>query len=110
MTTYTFKIKRFNPSEERSPRWQEFNIKMDPMERLLDGLIKIKENADGTLTFRRSCAHGICGSCAMKINGKNGLAGQTLVKNMPERITIEPLAAYPAIKDLVVDMTQFFIK
>ncbi len=110
MKTYTFNIKRFNPSEERSPRWQEFKIEMDPMERLLDGLIKIKENADGTLTFRRSCAHGICGSCAMKINGKNGLACQTLIKNMPERITIEPLAAYPVIKDLVVDMTQFFIK
>ncbi|MEW6715741.1 MAG: succinate dehydrogenase iron-sulfur subunit [Nitrospirota bacterium] len=110
MTTYTFKIKRFNPSEERSPRWQEFSVKMEPMERLLDGLIKIKDNFDGTLTFRRSCAHGICGSCAMKINGKNGLACQTLIKDMPEKITVEPLAAYPVIKDLVVDMTQFFAK
>lgn len=110
MKTYTFNIKRFNPSEEKTPRWQEFNIKMDPMQRLLDGLIKIKENADGTLTFRRSCAHGICGSCAMKINGKNGLACQTLIKDMPEKITIEPLAAYTVIKDLVVDMTQFFKK
>ncbi|MBI5675012.1 MAG: succinate dehydrogenase iron-sulfur subunit [Nitrospirae bacterium] len=110
MKTYNFKIKRFNPSEESSPQWQEFSVQMDPMERLLDGLIKIKDNSDGTLTFRRSCAHGICGSCAMKINGKNGLACQTLIKNMPERITIEPLAAYPVIKDLVVDMTQFFMK
>lgn len=110
MMTYAFKIKRFNPSEDKSSRWQEFSVKMEPMERLLDGLIKIKDNIDGSLTFRRSCAHGICGSCAMKINGKNGLACQTLIKNMPQRITIEPLASYPVIKDLVVDMTQFFMK
>jgi len=110
MKNYTFKIKRFNPSEETLTRWQEFSVKMEPMERLLDGLIKLKEDIDGTLTFRRSCAHGICGSCAMKINGKNGLACQTLIKDMPERITIEPLAAYPVIKDLVVDMDSFFAK
>jgi succinate dehydrogenase / fumarate reductase iron-sulfur subunit len=110
MKTYTFKIKRFNPQEDKSPRWQEFSIKMEPMERLLDGLIKIKESADGTLTFRRSCAHGICGSCAMKINGKNGLACQTLIKDMPEKIIVEPLAAYPVIKDLVVEMAHFFSK
>lgn len=110
MKSYIYKIKRFNPQDDRSPRWQEFSVKMEPMERLLDGLIKIKDNIDGSLTFRRSCAHGICGSCAMKINGKNGLACQTLIKDMPEKITIEPLAAYPVIKDLVVDMTQFFKK
>jgi len=110
MKTYTFNIRRFDPSDRRPPGWEEFRVGMDPMERLLDGLTRIKDTMDGSLTFRRSCAHGICGSCAMKINGKNGLACQTLIRNIPERITIEPLGAYPVIKDLVVDMTQFFVK
>lgn len=83
---------------------------MQSTERLLDGLIRIKEGLDGSLTFRRSCAHGICGSCGMKINGKNRLACQTLIQDMPDRITIEPLAAYPVIKDLVTDMRPFFAK
>ncbi len=83
---------------------------METTERLLDGLLKIKEGIDGSLTFRRSCAHGICGSCAMKINGRNRLACQTLIKDMPDHITIEPLAAYPLVKDLVVDMNPFFAK
>ncbi|MGC8938389.1 MAG: succinate dehydrogenase iron-sulfur subunit, partial [Thermodesulfovibrio sp.] len=87
-----------------------FRIKLNSMERVLDGLIKIKETRDGTLTFRKSCAHGVCGSCAMKINGKNRLACQTLVKDLPEVIEIEPLPSLPVIKDLVVDMTLFFEK
>ncbi|HOA83622.1 MAG TPA: succinate dehydrogenase iron-sulfur subunit [Thermodesulfovibrio thiophilus] len=107
---YTFKIKRFLPDETPSVRWDEFRIKLNRMERIIDGLIKIKETRDGTLTFRKSCAHGVCGSCAMKINGKNRLACQTLVKDMPEVIEIEPLPALPVIKDLVVDMTLFFEK
>ncbi|HHW21043.1 succinate dehydrogenase iron-sulfur subunit [Thermodesulfovibrio thiophilus] len=107
---YTFKIKRFLPEETPSVRWDEFRIKLNRMERIIDGLIKIKETRDGTLTFRKSCAHGVCGSCAMKINGKNRLACQTLVKDMPEVIEIEPLPALPVIKDLVVDMTLFFEK
>ncbi|WP_028845337.1 succinate dehydrogenase iron-sulfur subunit [Thermodesulfovibrio thiophilus] len=107
---YTFKIKRFLPDETPSVRWDEFRIRLNRMERIIDGLIKIKETRDGTLTFRKSCAHGVCGSCAMKINGKNRLACQTLVKDMPEVIEIEPLPALPVIKDLVVDMTLFFEK
>lgn len=107
---YTFKIKRFLPDETPSVRWDEFRIKLNRMERIIDGLIKIKETRDGTLTFRKSCAHGVCGSCAMKINGKNRLACQTLVKDMPEVIEIEPLPALPVIKDLAVDMTLFFEK
>ncbi len=107
---YTFKIKRYLPDENPSHRWDEFRIKLNSMERVLDGLIKIKETRDGTLTFRKSCAHGVCGSCAMKINGKNRLACQTLVKDLPELIVIEPLPSLPVIKDLVVDMTLFFEK
>lgn len=107
---YTFKIKRYLPDENPQIRWDEFRVKLNNMERVLDGLVKIKETMDGTLTFRKSCAHGVCGSCAMKINGKNRLACQTLVKDLPEIIEIEPLPSLPIIKDLVVDMTLFFNK
>src|SRR5512135_2626462 len=110
MKRYKFKIKRFDPEKDRSPRWEAYILEMDPFERLLDGLTKIKDEMDGSLTFRRSCAHGICGSCAMKINGKNRLACQTLSKEMPETISFEPLPALPVIKDLVVDMDPFFEK
>ena len=110
MKEYVFKIKRFDPEKDIVPRWEEYTVEMEPFERLLDGLIKIKDSLDGSLTFRRSCAHGICGSCAMKINGKNRLACQTLVKDMPESISFEPLPAFPLIKDLVVDMDPFFGK
>ncbi|MEN2995145.1 MAG: succinate dehydrogenase iron-sulfur subunit [Thermodesulfovibrio sp.] len=107
---YTFKIKRYLPDENPQIRWDQFRVKLNSMERVLDGLIKIKETMDGTLTFRKSCAHGVCGSCAMKINGKNRLACQTLVKDLPEIIEIEPLPSLPVIKDLVVDMSLFFEK
>jgi succinate dehydrogenase / fumarate reductase iron-sulfur subunit len=108
LKNYRFRIKRFDPDRDFSSRWEEFTVELEPFERLLDGLIRIKDHLDGSLTFRRSCAHGICGSCAMKINGKNRLACQTLVKEMPEKIEFEPLPAFPVIKDLVVDMGSFF--
>ncbi len=108
MKNYRFRIKRFDPERDSACRWEEFNVELEPFERLLDGLIRIKDRMDGSLTFRRSCAHGICGSCAMKINGKNRLACQTLVKDMPDTIEFEPLPAFPLIKDLVVDMEPFF--
>ncbi len=110
MKRYRFKIKRFDPEKDLSARWDEYIVEMEPFERLLDGLGKIKDEMDGSLTYRRSCAHGICGSCAMKINGKNRLACQTLSKDMPETISFEPLPAFPVIKDLVVDMDPFFEK
>ncbi|MEJ2697864.1 MAG: succinate dehydrogenase iron-sulfur subunit [Candidatus Sulfobium sp.] len=110
MKEYTFTIKRFDPEKGAAPRWEEFRVGMEPVERLLDGLARIKDEQDGSLTFRRSCAHGICGSCAMKINGRNRLACQTLVKDMPERIVFEPLPSFRVIKDLVVDMDGFLEK
>lgn len=110
MKTYRFRIKRFNPETDSQPRWQEYSIELESTERVLDGLIKIKEALDGSLTFRRSCAHGICGSCAMKINGKNRLACQSLIKDMSGTVEIEPLEGFPVIKDLVVDMEGFFSK
>ncbi len=110
MRPYRLKILRFDPSKDSNPHWQVYQIRMGEYERLLDGLIRIKGEIDGTLTFRRSCAHGICGSCAMKINGKNSLACQTLAKDLPEETVVEPLQGYPVIRDLVVDMGEFFRK
>ncbi len=107
------KILRYNPEKDKEPYFQEFNVKNVSADwRLLDVLHEIKWNYDGTLTFRRSCAHGICGSDGMKINGKNRLACALLLKdiNTKRPITIEPLPSLPIIKDLVVDMTSFFEK
>ncbi|MGW0364741.1 succinate dehydrogenase iron-sulfur subunit [Streptomyces sp. NPDC002990] len=108
--TPVFRIRRFDPEISDEATWQDFRIEIDPKERVLDALHKIKWHLDGTLTFRRSCAHGICGSDAMRINGKNRLACKTLIKdiNPDEPITIEPLKALTVLKDLIVDMEPFF--
>lgn len=108
--TVTFRIRRFNPEVSDAAVWEDFQIEIDPKERVLDGLHKIKWDLDGTLTFRRSCAHGICGSDAMRINGKNRLACKTLIKDLnPEKpITIEAIKGLTVMKDLVVDMEPFF--
>ncbi|MDI9884117.1 succinate dehydrogenase iron-sulfur subunit [Streptomyces sp. HNM0645] len=108
--TVTFRIRRFNPEISDAAVWEDFRIEIDPKERVLDGLHKIKWDVDGTLTFRRSCAHGICGSDAMRINGKNRLACKTLIKDInPEKpITIEAIKGLTVLKDLVVDMEPFF--
>jgi succinate dehydrogenase / fumarate reductase iron-sulfur subunit len=108
--TVTFRIRRFNPEITDEAQWQDFTIEIDPKERVLDGLHKIKWDVDGSLTFRRSCAHGICGSDAMRINGKNRLACKTLIKDInPEKpITVEPIKGMTVLKDLVVDMEPFF--
>jgi len=107
------KILRYNPEKDKEPYYQDFNVKNVGEDwRLLDVLHEIKWNYDSTLTFRRSCAHGICGSDGMKVNGKNKLACALLLKyiNTKKPIVIDPLPALPIIKDLVVDMTDFFNK
>ncbi|CAL9559670.1 Succinate dehydrogenase iron-sulfur subunit [Streptomyces sp. enrichment culture] len=108
--TVTFRVRRFNPEVSAEATWEDFQLEIDPKERVLDGLHKIKWDLDGTLTFRRSCAHGICGSDAMRINGKNRLACKTLIKDInPEKpITIEAIKGLTVLKDLVVDMEPFF--
>ncbi|MGX9883597.1 succinate dehydrogenase iron-sulfur subunit [Streptomyces sp. NPDC002276] len=108
--TVTFRIRRFNSEVSAEAVWEDFQLEIDPKERVLDGLHKIKWELDGTLTFRRSCAHGICGSDAMRINGKNRLACKTLIKDLnPEKpITVEPIKGLTVLKDLVVDMDPFF--
>ncbi|TSB23200.1 succinate dehydrogenase iron-sulfur subunit [Streptomyces sp. NBC_01525] len=106
----TFRIRRFNPEVSEEASWQDFELDIDPKERVLDALHKIKWEQDGTLTFRRSCAHGICGSDAMRINGKNRLACKTLIKDInPQKpITVEAIKGLTVLKDLVVDMEPFF--
>lgn len=116
MPDYRFKIKRYNPETDKKPHWEEYKIEADPTDRLLDGLNTIKWYSDGALTFRRSCAHGICGSDAMMINGRNQLACKLIMKEAQIQagggnlITVEPLRGFPIVKDLVVDMEGFFEK
>ncbi len=107
------RVFRYNPEKgDEKPHFDEFTVQADPTEKVLDLLHRIKWEQDGTLAFRRSCAHGICGSCAMKVNGKNMLACEALIGNFkdPTRIEVEPLKSLPVLKDLVVDMTDFFKK
>ncbi|MFX4290784.1 succinate dehydrogenase iron-sulfur subunit [Streptomyces bohaiensis] len=108
--TVTFRIRRFNPEVSADASWQDFVIDIDPKERVLDALHQIKWEEDGTLTFRRSCAHGICGSDAMRINGRNRLACKTLIKdlNPAKPITVEAIKGLTVLKDLIVDMEPFF--
>jgi succinate dehydrogenase iron-sulfur subunit len=105
------RVKRQNPEvkgKEKS-HWQDFKLSdVDPTDRLLEMLHRIKWEQDGTLTLRRSCAHGVCGSDAMRINGVNALACKVLMKDVGEHVMVEPILGLPIVKDLVVDMEPFF--
>ena len=101
------KILRYDPESDRKGHWENYIVDAEPEERILDLLHKIKWFEDGSLSFRRSCAHGVCGSDAMVINGENMLACQVLVKEVGNPIKIEPIRGLPVIKDLIVDMKQF---
>jgi len=105
---YTFRIKRYDPDVDVKPYFKEYTVSLDQTDRVLDGLNAIKWDQDGTLTYRRSCAHGVCGSDAVRINGRNYLACKTLMNEFGKKITIEPLIGFKVVKDLVVDMEQFF--
>lgn len=107
----TVRIRRQNPEipGKEKPYWQDFTVKnVDPVDRVLDLLHRIKWEQDGTLSLRRSCAHGVCGSDAMRINGVNALACKVLVKDIGEKVSIEPILGLPVEKDLIVDMEPFF--
>jgi len=111
MTTANVKIKRFNPDVDKKPYWQTFQVEITPEKTLLGTLEEIKSEQDGSLTFRRSCRHAICGSCAMMVNRKNTLVciqPLTEVLNKKNEVMIEPLPYLPVIKDLVVDRTVFW--
>ena len=104
----TLKIRRYNPEVSPDPWWDEFQVKMEPTDRLLDALHEVKWRQDGTLALRRSCAHGVCGSDAMLINGRNALACKVLVQDVAPKATIEPIRGLTVLKDLIVDMDPFF--
>ena len=103
------KIYRYNPEAGRTkPSYDTYNVDAQPTDRVLDLLEHIKGRIDGTLSFRRSCAHGVCGSDAMRINGRNMLACKVLVKDLGSQITVEPILGLPVLKDMIVDMEPFF--
>jgi succinate dehydrogenase / fumarate reductase iron-sulfur subunit len=103
------KIFRYNPEAGRNkPSFDTYNMQAEPNDRILDLLEHVKDHTDGTLSYRRSCAHGVCGSDAMRINGVNSLACKVLVKDVGNEITIEPLLGLPILKDMIVDMEPFF--
>jgi len=109
----TMRIRRFNPENGQKPFWQEFQLDdVEPADRVLELLHRVKWEQDGTLAFRRSCAHGVCGSDGMRINGVNRLACKVLVRTLGDsdhvKIQIEPLLGLPVLKDLIVDMEPFF--
>ncbi|MFC2012735.1 succinate dehydrogenase iron-sulfur subunit [Chloroflexota bacterium] len=107
----TFKVFRFNPEGDLAACQQDFNVPLRPRMTVLDGLFYILEEQDNTLSFRFACREGVCGSCAMFINGSYRLACQTQITSLKAgQVVINPLPHLPLIKDLVVDMDPFFEK
>ena len=110
----TLKIQRYNPETDDKPYFQTYTVEVEPTERVLDALVTIKRYQDGSLGFRKSCAHGVCGSDAIRINGKEGLACKTLIKDVVGEksniISLEPLKHFPVRRDLMVDQSPFFNK
>jgi succinate dehydrogenase / fumarate reductase iron-sulfur subunit len=110
----TAEIKRFNPDTDDEPHWESYEVEAEPLDSALSVLLDIKWHIDGTLSFRKSCAHGICGSDAMQINGENKLACQQLIGDLVDEdgdvIRFAPMPSAPVVKDLVIDQSQFFEK
>lgn len=108
--TVTLFVRRYNPEFDEEPKWVDYDVQVHGTDRVLDALHKIKWEIDGSLTFRRSCAHGVCGSDAMRINGRNRLACKTLIKDLDitQPIYVEPIKGLEVEKDLVVDMNPFY--
>lgn len=107
-----FKIYRFDPDLDQEPSFRSYTVSARPEERILDCLNRIKWEQDGTLAFRMSCAHGVCGSDGMRINGVCALACQKLVRDYADsgEITLEPLPFFQVRKDLIVDMDDFLAR
>ena len=104
------RIKRFEKGKDKIPYWSDFQVEAEPTDRVLDLLHDVKWHQDSTVSFRRSCGHGVCGSDAMLINGRNRLACKILVQEVGEKITIEPMRGFPVERDLIVNMEGFFSK
>ena len=104
-----FKIYRYNPEKDAKPHVQEYELEnIEPGTMLLAALLRIKDEQDETLSFRRSCGEGVCGSDGMNINGVNGLACITSLESLKQPIEIKPLPGLPVIRDLIIDMDQFY--
>ena len=106
----TLKVQKFNPEKDKAPYFKTFKVEAEPTDRVLDLLNQVKWKEDGSLTYRRSCAHGVCGSDAMRINGKNALACKMLIQDCGSTITVEPMKGFKVVKDLAVEMKSFFKK
>jgi succinate dehydrogenase / fumarate reductase iron-sulfur subunit len=104
----TLKVFRYNPEKDKNRHYKTYTLEADPTDQVLDLLEKVKNTEDGTLSFRRSCAHGVCGSDAMRINGVNRLACKVLVQDVGNKITVEPILGLSVEKDLIIDMEPFF--
>jgi succinate dehydrogenase / fumarate reductase iron-sulfur subunit len=114
MMRIILKIQRFNPETDSTPANKSYEVDVKPTDRILDALMRVKRFQDGTLAFRKSCAHGVCGSDAMLINGTERLACKTLVQDVAQEdgatITIKPLKGFRIERDLIVDQAEFFAK
>jgi succinate dehydrogenase / fumarate reductase, iron-sulfur subunit len=107
-TELAFKIYRYDPDRDDKPWMQDITVTLEPSDKkLLDALVRLKAK-DDSLSYRRSCREGVCGSDAMNINGKNGLACMTDIADLKQPVVLRPLPGLPVIRDLIVDMTQFF--
>lgn len=102
------RIRRYNPEVDDKAHYESYSVEAEPNDQVLDLLNQVKWYQDGTLSYRKSCAHGVCGSDAMRINGVNRLACKVLVKDVGHKITIEPILGMTAQKDLIVDMDPFW--
>jgi len=109
MKKVKFSIYRYNPEKDHKPYYQDYNVELgDGDTKLLNALVKIKDSLDDSVSFRRSCREGVCGSDALNINGRNGLACLTDIASLQQPIILRPIPGLPVIRDLIVDMTQFF--
>jgi len=102
------RVLRYNPETDSAPHFEDYQVEADPMDRILDLLHYVKWYQDGSLAVRRSCAHGICGSDAVVINGVNALACKVLVRDIEQPVVVEPIRGLPVHRDLIVDMEPFF--
>ncbi len=110
----TLAVERFNPETDKEPYIVEYDVEVDENDRVIDALLYVSENQDSTLGFRKSCAHGVCGSDAMRINGVEKLACKTLIHDVTDeqnsKITVEPLRHYGVERDLIVNHDVFMEK
>ena len=110
----TLQIQRYNPDADGTPYFKDYRLEVEPTDRVLDALMQVKNFIDGTLTFRKSCAHGVCGSDGMIINGQERLACKTLVKDVADSdgavVKVEPMKHLPRLRDLMVQQDEFFAR